>query len=84
MPIKTATRRHSTPLLHWLCKDLNKKLVTLEHDPASLRFKDTAEYIVLHDSGAEKVYGYDNIWKECRPWTSDVSNFDNLSWLESH
>lgn len=127
----------STPLLHWLCKDLNKKLVTLEnnivffnfarqfrsrlhsvryienwdnfpvnehwgvilidHDKPyqrrgtdALKFKGSADFIVLHDTEVEKIYGYDKIWKyfkyrhdwkECRPWTTVVSNFIDLSWL---
>lgn len=128
---------YSTPLLHWLCKDLGKKLVTLEsnqeffkiayqfrsrlhsikfvedwdsipirehwgvvlidHDEPyqrrgkdALRYKSHADYIVLHDTETEKIYGYDDIWhnfkyrydwKACRPWTSVISNFKNLSWL---
>lgn len=127
----------STPLLHWLCKDLNKKLVTLESDKNyfkfvyqfrsrlhriilienwddfpikehwgvvlidhdqpyqrrgadALRFKDSADYIILHDTEVQNIYGYDKIWqhfkyrydwKECRPWTSVISNFKELSWL---
>lgn len=127
----------STPLLHWLCKDLGKKLITLENDtetynfakqfqsrfhhirfisnwddfPVSghygvvfidhghpsrrrgidaLRFKDSAQYLVLHDTESEKNYRYDSIWndfkyrydwKECRPWTTVVSNVDDLTTL---
>lgn len=130
----------STPLLHWLCKDRNIKLVTLENNidyfnfarqfrsrlhsikfiektedfpvrghwgvvfidhempyqkrgEDAVRFKDNANYIVLHDTETEKLYGYDKIWehfkyrydwRECRPWTSVVSNFKDLSWLDDH
>lgn len=121
----------STPLLHWVCKDMNRRLITYEnnpefynfarlyrsklhriilvknwdedldtkthrgvvfidHDPAIrrgtdvIRFKDSADFIVMHDTEEEKKNGYEKIWssfkysytwKECRPWTSVVSNF---------
>lgn len=127
----------STPLLHWLCKDLGRQLITLENDvetygfakkfqsrshrirlikswddfpvsggwgvifidhgnPSSrrgvdaLRFKDAAQYLVLHDTDSEKTYGYDLIWpsfrhrydwKECRPWTTVVSNYEEFDGL---
>jgi hypothetical protein len=129
----------STPLLHWICKDMNRKLISYEANPDyynyarqfaswlhkivlvknwddidtkthrgvvfidhataerrsvdALRFKDSADYIVMHDSDAEKFYGYDKIWKyfkyrydwkACRPWVSVVSNFKNLILLNRH
>jgi hypothetical protein len=55
-----------------------------------LRFKDSADYIVIHDTDDIKHYGWENVWshfkyvyhwKGCRPWTSVVSNFKDLSWL---
>jgi len=57
-----------------------------------IRFKDSADYIVMHDSEEKynEVYGYDKVWpyfkyrfdwKECSPETSVVSNFKDLSWL---
>ncbi len=125
----------STPILHWLCKMLDRELITYEQEPnyyaferqfqsrqhrirfvddwdnisipkhvgmvfidhhpperrmiETLRFKDVADYIVIHDT--ERVdrkynrsevfeqfkYRYD--WKECKPWTSVVSNKKDLS-----
>ncbi len=55
----------------------------------ALRFKDCADYIILHDTEPEsqKNYGYDKIWqhfkyrrdwKLCRAWTTVVSNFKIL------
>lgn len=127
----------STPLLHWLCKAMDRNLITYEHDPdyyafermfqsrqhrirfvedwdkidtkkhvgvvfidhhpperrmiETLRFKDTADYIVIHDTERESrtynrqevfdefKYRYD--WKDCRPWTSVVSNLKEVSFL---
>lgn len=128
----------STPLLHWLCKDLNRRLITYETDPEFykfakefqsrghsitfvknwdsidtnthhgvvfidhapaerrgvdvIRFKDSADYVILHDTEKENMYGYEQVWqhfkysytwKECLPWVSVVSNFKDLSWLET-
>lgn len=134
----------STPLLHWYCKNKNRKLITYEDnldfynferqfqsrhhkirlikdwnevdttkhrgvvfiDHAgkasvgdwrgfrrgidAIRFKDTADYIVLHDTEQKgwKTYGYDKMWnyfryrfdwKECVPETSVISNLVDLS-----
>lgn len=124
----------STPLLHWLCKMQNRKLITYEtelsyykferkfqsplhrirfvenwddipipkhvgvvfidHHPSerrmveTLRFKDVADYIIIHDTERESreynqeevfdqfKYRYD--WKDCKPWTSVFSNFKDL------
>lgn len=128
----------STPLLHWLCKEMNRKLITYENNPDyfnfaksfhsrghqiisvgdwnsidtkthrglvfvdhapaerrgpdAIRFKDSADYIIMHDTEKPDDYGYDEVWpnfkysytwKECRPWVSVVSNTKDLSWLES-
>ena len=54
------------------------------------RLANYAEYIVIHDTEpeSEKSYHYSNIWdlfrsrydyKKCLPWTSVVSNFNDLS-----
>lgn len=52
----------------------------------AIKFKDNADYIIIHDSNAD-CYGYDNIWKhfkyrcdwkECKPWTTVLSNFKEL------
>ena len=125
---------YSTPLLHWLCKILGKKLVTYENNPEYYRyakmfvsrhhairliddwskidtkthwgvvfmdhnpderrvddvisFKDSADYIVIHDTDREDKYHmekawpyfkYRYTWKDCKPWTTVVSNFKDLS-----
>ena len=53
----------------------------------AIRFKDNATYIILHDSEAPEHYGYNEVWshfkyiyhwKNCQPWTTVVSNFNNL------
>lgn len=52
----------------------------------AIRFKDSADFIVLHDTSPQtyKIYGYEEVWKifkyrfdweECRPFTSVVSSF---------
>lgn len=56
----------------------------------TVRLKDKADYIVLHDSECD-LYEYATIfshfkhvhhWKECKPWTSVVSNFKELTDFE--
>ena len=125
----------STPLLHWLCKDLKRKLISYEntppyydferqfqspmhsirfvenwdevkipkrvgmvfidHHPAERRmvelerFKDAADYIVVHDTERpSRRYNRDEVfalfkyrydWKDCRPWVSVFSNFNDVS-----
>ncbi len=118
----------STPLLHWLCAEKERGLVTYESvlkyyriakqfkskthsiklvedwdkininkhwsvafvdHPTdrrmkdTLRLKDKADYIILHDT-QDSGYRYDKVWphfkyiyhwKFCKPWTSVVSNF---------
>jgi len=55
----------------------------------AIRFKDSADYVVLHDTEPKglKTYGYDTMfphfkyrfdWIECVPYTSVVSNFNSL------
>lgn len=124
----------STPLLHWMCKMQNRKLITYETEPSyynferkfqspkhrvrfvknwddipipkhvgvvlidhhpserrmveTLRFKDVADYIIIHDTERKSreynqqevfdqfKYRYD--WKECKPWTSVFSNLKDL------
>ena len=122
----------STPLLHWLCAEENRWLLTCERNPEyftwakkfqsrthkikligdwdelkvstihwsvifvdqdihrdkiAIAFKDSADYIVLHDSNMESHYGYDKVfahfkyrydWKYNKPWTTIVSNFKDL------
>jgi hypothetical protein len=127
----------STPLLHWMCKMQNRKLVTYENEPMFyqmcktfqsglhtirfienwddmdfnthwgvvfidhhpdvrrvfdlINFKDKADYIVCHDTEkrdkyswdkANKLFKYQYIWKDCRPWTSVYSNFKSLEFLK--
>lgn len=125
----------STPLLHWICKDMNRKLISYEIDskyyeyarqyrswlhkivlvndwdevdskthrgvvfidhnpfnrraPDTIKFKDNADYIVMHDTDCEQDFEvvwpnfkYNYTWKECRPWVSVVSNSSNLSFLK--
>lgn len=126
----------STPLLHWLCHEKGRKLITYEnvpdyfkfakgfqsrnhrilfvknweeidakkhwgvalidHEPAErrradiLKLKDNADYIIIHDTEREDKYGFQKIWplfkyrydwKGCRPYTTVVSNFKDLSSL---
>jgi len=53
-----------------------------------VRFKDSAEFLVLHDTEEPDTYGYTEEmysnfkyrfdWKECRPWATVLSNFKDL------
>jgi hypothetical protein len=71
-------------------------VVFFDHQPDerrgqdAIKFKDHADYIVIHDSGWPELFGYTDIddhfkyrhdWKECRPWTTVLSNFKDLSEL---
>ena len=71
----------------------HRGVVFIDHAPSKqriidiIKFKDIADYIVIHDTESEEHYGYDKIWqyfkyrfdwKECMPYTSVVSNFNNL------
>lgn len=127
----------STPLLHWLCKYMNRELTSYENHPdyyafermfqsrqhrirfvddwdkidtkthrgvvfidhhpplrrmiETLRFKDSADFIIIHDTERESreynlpevfskfKYRYD--WKDCQPWTTVLSNSKDLSFL---
>jgi hypothetical protein len=127
----------STPLLHWLCWEKARPLMSYESDPFwyefarkfqsryhrirlvedwdkidntnpvsvvfvdhledrrvkdIIRFKDVADYIVIHDTDDFKHYGFEEAWKHfkyvyhwkgCSPWTTVVSNKKDLSWLEN-
>jgi len=70
-------------------------VVLIDHRPAkrrhidALKLKDSADYIILHDSEPEidKFYGYKGIYKHfkyvhhyttCKPNTTVVSNFKDL------
>lgn len=123
---------YSTPLLHWLCAESRRPLVTYEQneeyylyakkfvsrnhrvklikdwrtidtkthwsvvfvdqDAASraetaILLKNSADYIILHDSDQERLYRYDTVyphfeniyhWKFCKPYTTVVSNTKSL------
>ncbi len=126
----------STPLLHWICKSLNRKLITYENEPEFYRFakkfqsklhiirwienwddmdfkrhwgvvlidhtpnlpqrraidvisfKDTADYIVVHDTYLPEHFNYGTVWPhfkyrydwtECKQWTTVVSNFYDVT-----
>lgn len=130
--VEMGTGPASTPLLHWVCKDMNRRLISYEnntefynyarqyrsrlhriifvkdwdevdakthrsvvfidHAPSerrqvdAIRFKNSADYIIIHDTQAESVYAnvwqhfkYIYTWRQCRPWVSIVSNFKDLS-----
>lgn len=132
--LELGTGPSSTPLLHWVCKDMRRSLISYENDPEFynyarqyrsklhrivlvkdwdeidtkthrglilidhspaerrsidiIRFKDSADFIVIHDTDEEQHYGYQKTWpyfkyvytwKECRPWVSVVSNYKDLS-----
>lgn len=134
--VELGTGLFSTPLLHWVCKDMNRLLISYEnnsdyysiarqyqsrlhrirfvtnynevdtkthrglvfidHQPDETRgditllFKDSADYIVLHDTEDPETNNYTKAWpyfkyiytwKECRPWVSVVSNFKDLATL---
>jgi hypothetical protein len=68
-------------------------VIFIDHDghrgEDAVKFKDKADFIVLHDSD-ERCYGYDKLeghfkyrfdWKECKPWTTVVSNFKDITKL---
>jgi len=128
---------YSTPILHWICKEQNRKLITYENDPLFhklarsfrspnhkikwvdswddmdfksrygvvfidhhpegrrgtdvINFKDSAEYIIVHDSNRVEKYNleeafddfkYVHTWKECKPWVTIASNFKDLKEFE--
>ncbi len=130
--VELGTGPFSTPLLHWVCKDMNRKLISYEIDPEYynyarqfrspihrikqvkdwdevnstihrglvfidhnpfdkrapdiIRFKDSADYVVIHDTECENNFKiiwphfkYAYTWKDCRPWATVVSNSKDLS-----
>lgn len=123
----------STPLLHWLCHETGRTLITYESNFEyfralrnfqsknhrirfieswddidlktfwsvilidhvaerrkidALKFKNNADYIVIHDTQETEYYGYDDEfwsnfkyrydWKNTTPNTSVISNFKNI------
>lgn len=77
----------------------NYGLVFIDHRPAykrkysALKYKDTADYIVLHDSEQGKPYSYDKIIDQFedhfeyksvgKPYTLVLSNRKSLTWLKN-
>jgi len=72
-------------------------VVFIDHHPPQRRsvdminFKDTADYLIMHDTEDPKGYNWENAWphfknrydwKGCKPWTSVVSNFKSLDFLK--
>lgn len=72
-------------------------VVLIDHHPSeqrgldAIRLKDKADYLVLHDSEKPEFYNYEQAyphfkykfdWKECKPWTTVLSNFKDLSNLK--
>lgn len=88
---------HSIRLINdWDEMDFKSKrgVVFIDHHPESrrgpdaIRFKDSAQIVVMHDSERPEKYGYDPVWpqfkyvhhyKDCKPWTSVVSNFIDVT-----
>jgi hypothetical protein len=87
------SKTHSIRLIDdWdkLKLDRHYGVIFIDHDghrgEDAVRFKDKADYIVLHDSNEDR-YGYKLLegnfkyrldWKGAWPWTTVVSNFKNL------
>lgn len=69
---------------HW-------SVVLIDHEDErrsvdALRMKDNADFVVLHDSETDH-YGYEEVylhfkhvhhWKDCRPWTTVLSNHKEI------
>lgn len=56
----------------------------------SILLKDKVDYVILHDSEAPEVYGYDKVyphfeyrydWKFCKPYATVLSNKEPLTWM---
>lgn len=69
-------------------------VVLIDHHPSErrvvdiLNFKDSADFIVVHDTERREQYlldktngqfKYEFVWKECVPWTTVYSNFKDIS-----
>jgi len=91
---KFLSRTHKVALIDdWSAIDTETRwsVVLIDQDidrgKTAVRLKDSADFIILHDSEKEKMYGYDLAyahfkyifhWKFCVPYTTVVSNFNNL------
>lgn len=95
---KFTSRNHTIRFVKdWNKIDLGKHwgVVLIDHiserrSVDAIRLKDKADYIVLHDTQSNdykynevwKHFKYRYDWKACKPWTSVVSNFKDISkWI---
>jgi len=82
-------------MTNWDDMDFKRQwgVVLIDHHPEPrravdiLNFKDTADYIVIHDTEKPEKYDLDRVWehfkyvytwRDCKPWTSVVSNTHNI------
>jgi hypothetical protein len=80
----------SIPLENW-------GVIFIDHHPDErrvidlIKFKDHADYIIMHDTEKEEKYGLKkayplfkqiHVWDGCKPWTSVFSNKKELSFLK--
>ncbi len=91
------SRQHRIRFLeNWddLKVDKHWGVVFVDHQPDerrgndAIRFKDNADYVVIHDTGWPDIFGcttvwdhfkYSYTWKDCSPWTTVLSNFKDLT-----
>ena len=73
-------------------------MVFIDHHPPERRmieterFKDSADFVVIHDTERQTreynrqevfdLFKYRYDWKDCKPWTSVLSNSKDLSFLK--
>jgi hypothetical protein len=97
MARKFKSRHHSIRLIgDWSEMDSQTQwgVVFVDHSPKERRivdiekYKDKAEYLVIHDTERADLYSYDKVWpmfkyryewQECVPYTTVVSNVKDLS-----
>jgi hypothetical protein len=134
--LEMGTGLFSTPFLHWLCSEKQRRLISYEDNydfyrlarifqnrfhrirlvedwdkldigghwsvalidnstkyraSMAIALKDKVDYVVMHDTNDPVHYRYQYVWSHFKyryddtrqsPWTSVVSNFENLKWLE--
>jgi len=86
------SEKHSVRLIEdWDAMDFRSKrgVVFIDHHPEfrrgldAIRFKDSADIIVMHDTERPEKYNYNGVWehfkyvqhyRDAKPWTSMVSN----------
>jgi len=71
---------------HWGVVLIDHGLLPEQRAIDTIKLKDKADYLVLHDSQYESLYSevwkhfkYRYDWKDCKPWTTVVSNLKDLS-----